>query len=208
MKLYHSNGACSLAPHIALEEAGLPYDLVRVDLRSHKLPDGTDYYSVNPKGYVPLLELDNGDRLSEVAVILQYIADREPGTLAPANGTMERYHLMEWLNFIATEIHKQYGPLWHAETPEATKATQRAALAKRFDLIVKTLEKQPYLTGESFGIADAYLFTVVNWSALLKFDLSPWPALQQFQARVAARPKVREVLKAEHLVRDPAPAGV
>jgi glutathione S-transferase len=205
MKLYYSKGACSLAPHIALEEAGLPYDLVRVDLRDHKLADGTDYYTVNPKGYVPLLELDNGDRLSEVAVILQYIADRKPGTLAPANGTIERYHLMEWLNYIATEIHKQYGPLWHSETPEATKETQRSKLANAFDFVVKTLAKQPYLTGESFGIADAYLFTVVNWSASLQIDLSPWPALQQFQARVAARPKVHQTLKDEHLVRDPAP---
>ena len=150
MKLYYSPAACSLAPHIALEEAGLAYDLVKVDLRTHKLADGTDYYTINPKGYVPLLELDNGEHLSEVAVILQYIADRKPGTLAPAYGTMERYRVNEWLNFIATELHKQFGPLWHADTPEATKATQRAKLAKRFDLVARTLGKQPYLTGESF----------------------------------------------------------
>ena len=153
MKLYYSPAACSLAPHIALEESGLQHELVKVDLRTHKLADGTDYYALNPKGYVPLLELDNGERLTEAAVILQYIADRKPGTLAPAYGTMERYHLNEWLHFIATEIHKQFGPLWHAETPEATQATLRANLAKRFDLIAKTLAKQPYLTGSAFTIA-------------------------------------------------------
>jgi glutathione S-transferase len=207
MKLYYSPAACSLAPHIALEEAGIPYDLAKVDLRTHKLADGTDYYAINPKGYVPLLELDTGERLSEVAVILQYIADRKPGALAPAYGTMERYRVMEWLNFIATEIHKQYGPLWYPDTPDATKEAQRAKLASRFDLIVTTLAKQPYLVGESFTVADAYLFTIVNWSGMLKVDLSRWPALQQFQSRIAARPKVHQALKAEHLVKDPAPAN-
>jgi len=206
MKLYYAPAACSLAPHIALEEAGLPFETVKVDLRTHKLADGSDYYTINPKGYVPLLELPNGERLSEVAVILQYIADRKPGALAPAYGTMERYRVNEWLNFIATEIHRQFGPLWHAETPDATKAAQRALLAKRFDLVAKTLARQPYLTGESFTIADAYLFTVVSWSGILQVDLAPWPALQKFQARVAARPKVHSAMKAEHLVRDPAPA--
>ena len=207
MKLYFSPGACSLAPHIALEEAGIPFEAVKVDLRTHKLADGTDYYTINPKGYVPLLELDNGERLSEVAVILQYIADRKPGTLAPTFGTFERYRVMEWLNFIATEVHKQYGPLFYPDTPDATKDKQRATLAKRFDLLVTTLAKQPYLTGESFTVADAYLFTVVNWSGMLKFDLSRWPALQQFQKRVAERPKVHAALKAEGLVKDPAPAA-
>ena len=207
MKLYYSPGACSLAPHIALAEAGIAFELIKVDLRTHKLADGTDYYTINPKGYVPLLELDNGERLSEVAVILQYIADRKPGTLAPAYGTFERYRVMEWLNFIATEVHKQYGPLWYPDTPEATKEKQRATLAKRFDFIVTALAKQPYLTGESFTIADAYLFTVVNWSGMLKFDLSRWPALQQFQKRVAERPQVHAALKAEGLVKEPAPAA-
>jgi len=206
MKLYYSPAACSLAPHIALEESGLSHELVRVDLRTHKIAGGTDYYTINPKGYVPVLELDSGERLTETAVILQYIADRKPGVLAPAYGTIERYRLNEWMNFIATEIHKQFGPLWHAETPEATKATQRALLGKRFDLIEKTLAKQPYLTGSAFTIADAYLFTVVNWSGTLGVDLTPWPVLREFQARVAARPKVYAALKAEHLVKDPAAA--
>src|SRR5882672_5337394 len=121
MKLYYAPGACSLAPHIALQESGLPYDAQRVDLREHKLADGTDYYTINPKGYVPLLELDSGERLSEDAVILQYIADRNPGTLAPAFGSMERYRMMEWLNFIATEVHKALNPLWKPTTPDAYK---------------------------------------------------------------------------------------
>ena len=140
-------GACSLAPHIALSEAGVPYTTEQVDLRKHALADGTDYYAINPKGYVPLLELDDGTRISEVAVILQYIADRKPGTLAPAFGTIERYRVMEWLNFIATELHKQFGPLWYPTTPDATRDAQKAKLATRFDLLAQTLAAQPYLTG-------------------------------------------------------------
>jgi glutathione S-transferase len=202
MKLYYSRGACSLAPHIALSESGLPFSTERVDLMKHQLANGTDYYAINPKGYVPLLELDDGSRLSEVAVILQYIADRKPGTLAPAFGSMERYRVMEWLNFIATELHKQYGPLWYPTTPEATKEAQRATLATRFAYLAKTLGTQPYLTGASFGIADAYLFTVLNWSPMLKIDLAPWPALLEFQARVAARPAVHAALVAEGIVKE------
>src|SRR6185295_17655235 len=159
MRLYYSPGACSLAPHIALSESGLSYDAIKVDLRKHTLADGSDYYAINPKGYVPLLELEDGTRLSEAAVILQYIADRKPGTLAPAFGTPERYKLMEWLNFIATEVHKQFGPLWYPDTPDATKDRQRATLAKRFGHISETLAKQPYLMGENFSVADAYLHT-------------------------------------------------
>jgi glutathione S-transferase len=207
MKLYYSPGACSLAPHIALSEAGLSYDAIKVDLRKHQLDDGSDYFAINPKGYVPLLETDDGARLSEVAVLLQYIADRKPGTLAPAFGTLERYRVMEWLNFIATEIHKQFGPLWDPNTPDATAEQQRAKLAKRFDYVARTLAAHPYLTGDAFTIADAYLFTVVNWSGMLKVDLSPWPALQQFQVRVAARPKVHAALVAEGLVKKEAVAA-
>ena len=207
MKLYYSPGACSLAPHIALQEIGVPFTTAKVDLRTHKLADGTDYYTISPKGYVPMLELPGGERLTEAAVILQYIADRKPGELAPAFGTLERYRLMEWLNFIATEVHKQFGPLWYPTTPEATKEEQRKKLAKRFDEISTALANKPYLTGEKFTIADAYLFTVVNWAGTLKVDLAPWPALQQFQARVAARPKVREVMKDEGLVKDPTPSA-
>jgi glutathione S-transferase len=201
MKLYYSPGACSLAPHIALSEAGLPYQTAKVDLRKHLLEDGSDYYTINPKGYVPLLELDDGALISEVAVILQYIADRKPGTLAPAYGGIERYRVMEWLNFIATELHKQFAPLWYPTTPDATKEAQKAKLATRFDLVAKALAAQPYLTGSAFTIADAYLFTILNWAPMLKVDLAPWPALLQFQARVAARPAVHAALVAEGLVK-------
>ena len=201
MKLYYSPGACSLAPHIALSEAGLPYTTKRVDLKTHTLVDGTDYYTINPKGYVPLLEFDDGARLSEIAAIVQYIADRKPGTLAPAYGTMERYRLMEWLNFIATELHEQFSPLWYPTTPEATKDAQIAKLKTRFELISKTLAAQPYLMGNDFTVADAYLFTILNWAPMLKVDLAPWPALVAYQARVAARPAVHAALVAEGLVK-------
>ena len=201
MKLYYAPGACSLAAHIALQESGLPFSLERVDLRTHRTADGRDYYSVNPKGYVPALELDDGARLTEAAVILQYIADRNPGTLAPAFGSIERYRLMEWLNFIATELHKGLGPLWKPTTPDAYKATVLQAVGNRFDYVAKALAKGPYLTGASFTIADAYLFTIVNWHHFLKFDIDRWPALVQFQARVTARPNVRKALEAEHLLK-------
>ena len=204
MKLYYAPGACSLAPHIALSEAGQTYATERVDLRAHTYADGTDYYGVNPKGYVPVLELDNGERLTEVAVILQYIADRKPGTLAPAFGSLERYRLMEWLNFIATEIHKGLSPLWKPTTPEDYKPVLLEAVGRRFDFVAQALGDKPYLTGERFTVADAYLFTIANWHHFLKFDLARWPALERFQARVAARPAVHAVLVAEHLVK-PAP---
>jgi glutathione S-transferase len=204
MKLYFSPGACSFAPHIALREAGLPYEPVKVDLGKHTLADGTDYYKINPKGYVPMLELDDGTRLTEVAMILQYIADRKPGTLAPAFGSMERYRLIEWLNFIATEIHKQFNPLWHPETPDATKEKQRATLAKRFAIIEATLAKQPYLMGQSFTVADAYLHAILNWSGHLKVDVPP--ALQEFQQRVAVRPAVQAAQQAEHTAKATATA--
>src|SRR5689334_24609312 len=164
MKLYYSPGACSYAPHIALYEAGLPFEAVKVDLRTHTLADGTDYHAINPKGYVPVLELDDGTRLTEAAVILQYIADRNPGTLAPAFGSIERYRLMEWLNFIATELHKGFGPLWKPNTPAEYKTIVVEALGKRFDIVAPVLAAQPYLTGERFTIADAYLFTILNWA--------------------------------------------
>jgi glutathione S-transferase len=201
MKLYFAPGACSMAPHIALQESGMPYDAVRVDLREHKLADGTDYYTINPKGYVPLLELDDGERLTEVAVILQHIADLRPGTLAPEFGSMERWRLMEWLNFIATEVHKPLSALWKPTTPDAYKATVLETVGKRLDFVVERLGSKPYLSGERFTVADAYLFTIVNWHRFLKFGIDRWPALQQYQERVAARPRVQEVLKAEHLVK-------
>jgi glutathione S-transferase len=200
MKLYYSPGACSLAPHIALAESGLAYTTEKVDLGQHVLADGRDYYAINPKGYVPLLELADDARLSEAAVILQYIADRVPGTLAPAHGTFEHYRVAEWLNFVATELHQKYGPFWYPTTPEATKEANRAKLAKRFDVLSTTLAAHPYLTGDQFTVADAYLFTILNWSPMVKIDLAPWPALQAFQARVAARPGVQRALREEGLI--------
>ncbi len=199
MKLSYATGACSLAAHITLREAGSKFELVRVDLGKHIVGHDTDYYGINPKGYVPLLELDDGERLSEVAVILQYIADRKPGTLAPTFGTMARYRVMEWLNFIATEIHKGLGPLWHPNLPDESRVQVLATVGKRLDLVALPLARHPYLGGESFGIADAYLYTMLNWHRFLKFELDRWPVLIEFQARVAARPAVAEALKVEHL---------
>ena len=201
MKLYYTPGACSQAPHIAIHELGLPYEAVKVDLATHKLDDGTDYRTINPKGYVPTLELDDGTRITEANVILQYLAEQKPGRLAPTFGTRERWRLMEWLAFIATEVHKGFGPLWNPKTPAEVRERTVQALGNRFGYLAQTLDKQPFLMGNEFSIADAYLFVVLNWSGLHKVDLSPWPALQQFQARVAGRPAVQATLKAEGLAK-------
>ncbi len=199
MKLYYSPGACSLASHIALNEAGLPYEAVKVDLKNKHIPGGGDYLAINEKGSVPALGLDDGGVLTESAVILQYVADQNPGSgLAPAHGTFARYRFAEWLNYIATEIHKGFGPLWHPQTDEARAAT-RAALFKRFDYVEKRLASTPFLMGDAFTVADAYLFTILNWTNFLKMDLSPWPGLQQFMARVRARPAVAQTLHEEGL---------
>ena len=199
MKLYYSPGACSLAPHIALVEAGLPFTAVKVDLRTHKLADGADYYTINPKGYVPLLELPGGERLSEVAVILQFIADRKPGTLAPAFGTMERYRVMEWLNFVTSELHKGYSPLFNPKMPTEAKEIFVANLKNKYAFVDAKLEGKDYLMGKQFSIADAYLFTVTNWASRVGVDLSGFAHVQAFSARVAARPAVQAALKAEGL---------
>jgi glutathione S-transferase len=201
MKLYYTPGACSQGPHIALRELGLPFDAVQVDLAKHTLPDGSDFRAINPKGYVPLLELDDGTRLTEASVILQYVADLKPGTIAPVFGTPERWKLMEWLAFISTEVHKGFGPLWNPLTPADVRERTVQALGNRFTFIAKTLDAQPYLTGAEFSIADAYLFVILNWSGLHKVDLSPWPALTAFQKRVAARPAVQSTLKAEGFIK-------
>jgi glutathione S-transferase len=201
MKLYYTPGACSQAPHIVIHELGLPYEAVKVDLVKHTLPDGSDYRAINPKGYVPTLELDDGTRITEANVILQYLADQKPGRVAATFGSMERWKLMEWLAFIATEVHKGFGPLWNPKTPEDVRERTAQALGNRFGYLAKTLDKQPFVMGHEFSIADAYLFVILNWSGLHKVDLSPWPALQQFQARVAARPAVQAALKAEGLAK-------
>jgi glutathione S-transferase len=201
MKLYYSPGACSQAPHIALRELGLGFDAVAVDLAKHSLSDGSDFRKINPKGYVPVLELDDGNRLTEASVILQYLADRKPGDLAPAIGTLERYRLMEWLSFIATELHKGFGPLWNPQTPPDARQRAIAALGNRFGFAADALTRQPYLMGNAFSIADAYLFVILGWAGHHKVDLSPWPALVQFRARVAERPAVQAALKAEGLAK-------
>jgi glutathione S-transferase len=201
MKLYFSPGACSLSPHIVLREAGLPFTTEQVDIRSKRTASGADYARINPKGYVPALELDSGTVLTEGAAIVQYIADLAPEKqLAPAAGTLARYQAMEWLNFIATEIHKNFSPMFNPGASEDMKAAARAALTHRFDYVAAQLEGRDYLLGTSFSVADAYLFTVVNWSGHVEFDISAWPVLGEYQARVAARPAVQQALRAEGLI--------
>lgn len=202
MKLYFAPGACSLSPHIVLREAGLPFTPVKVDTKTHQIEGGDDFYAINAKGYVPVLELDDGTRLTEGPAVVQYIADQAPATkLAPANGTMERYKLQEWLNFITSELHKQFSPLFDSSTPDEVKTKQRDKIAKRYDWIVQQLGDKDYLTGPTFTVADAYLFTVMNWSKPTGIDMARWPALQSFMQRVSARPHVQEALKAEGLVK-------
>jgi glutathione S-transferase len=201
VKLYYSPGACSLSPHIVARAAGLPVTLVRVDTKGKKTVTGDDYWSINGKGYVPLLELEDGTRLTEGPAIVQYLADRAPQKkLAPANGTIARYKLQEWLNFITSELHKQFSPLFDPSMPDETKAKFRDKIAGRFDWIVTQLGDQPYLTGADFTVADAYLFTVVNWTKYTGIDLARWPSLQSYMARVAARPDVQSALKDEGLL--------
>ncbi len=199
MKLYYSPGACSLAPHILLREAGLACDLERVDLGTKKTAAGEDFLRINPKGYVPALVLDDGNVLTEVAVISQYLADQAPAAhLLPASG-MARYRALEWLNFIATEIHKGVGPLWNPAMPEEAKALARARLGERLAIVNAALQRAPYLPGPAYSAPDAYLYVVLNWCGLLKIDLAPWPALADHHARVGARPAVQAALRAEGL---------
>ena len=200
MKLYFSPGACSLSPHIVLREAGLAFEPVQADIKKHQLKDGSDYYGVNPLGYVPMLELDDSTRLREGPAILQYIADQVPTkNLAPANGTLPRYRLQEWLTFIGTEIHKGFSPLFNPGMPEEGKKINRDKLATRFQWLDGQLADKPYLMGDHFSVADAYLFTVTRWAKPMNIDLAPYANLLAFQERVAARPAVQEALKAEGL---------
>ncbi len=199
MKLYYSPGACSLASHIILREAGYLFDLEKVDLASKKTATGHDFAALNPKGYVPLLQLDDGQVLTENIAIHEYLADHKPESgLAPIAGTLERYRLIEWLAFISTEIHKQFGPLFKPDTPDATRQAQKDQLARRFDYVVSRLENHQYLTGD-FSVADAYLFTVLRWAVKMQFDMKRWPVLETYMTRVAARPQVRAALEAEGL---------
>ncbi len=202
MKLYYSPGACSLSPHIVLREAGLAFEPVLASTKSHKLQDGTDYYAVNPLGYVPLLELDDGTRLREGPAIVQYIADQVPTkNLAPANGTLPRYRLQEWLTFIGTEIHKGFSPLFNPAMPEEAKKIARDKLLSRLHWVDSQLAGKDYLLGDHFSVADAYLFTVTNWAKPLGIDLAPYANLVAFRERMAARPAVQEAMKAEGLLK-------
>jgi glutathione S-transferase len=202
MKLYFSPGACSLAPHIVLTESGLPFTLVKADLKAHKLEDGSDYYPINSKGQVPLLEFDNGERLSEGPAITQYIADQVPAkNLAPANGSMARYRVQEWLNFVTSELHKGIGGLFNPAMPDDGKAVIRAKAASKLKWVDEQLEGRQYLMGDAFTIADAYLFTVTNWTGHTGIDISGMKNLSAFQARMAARPAVQAALKAEGLLK-------
>ena len=202
MKLYYSPGTCSLSPHIALIEAGLPFQAVMASTKTHKLADGTDYYGINPKGYVPLLELDDGQRLTEGAVIVQYIADLVPASrLAPPAGTMERYRLMEWLNFITSELHKGFSPLFTPGMPDEAKALARTKLGERLSWVDQQLAGRDWLMGDTFTVADAYLYTVASWGKFAGVDIAPLATLSAYMARVAARPAVQAAMKGEGLIK-------
>jgi len=203
MKLYYSPGACSLAPHIVAREASIAIDLQKVDLKTKTLADGgASYTAINGKGYVPALGLDDGALLTEGPAIVQYMADQKPESgLAPKTGTMDRLRLQEWLNFISTELHKAMGTFFNPKATTEWKAAVTERLGVRMDYLAKELAGKQYLMGEKFSVADAYLFTILNWAPMVKFDMSRWPAVTEYYKRVGARPKVQEALKAEGLVK-------
>lgn len=202
MKLYYLTGACSLASNIALREAGLKFELVKVDRKTKKAADGLDFTEVNPKGYVPALTLDNGEVLTENVVVLQYIADRNPAAkLAPAAGTLERYRLMEWLSFINSEIHKSFSPLFRQDAPEGAKEYARKNITARLEYLQRALGSRNFVMGEQFTVADAYLFTVLGWGGHVGIDLGQWPQLKRFHERIGARPNVLAALQSEGLAK-------
>jgi glutathione S-transferase len=202
MKLYYSAGACSLTPHIALKEAGLAFEAISAPTKTHQLPDGSDYYKINPLGYVPLLVLDDGSQLRECAVIIQYIADQAPDKhLAPANGTYARYKLQEWLAFISTELHKNFSPLFTPGMPEEAKTIFKARLMDRLKWVDSALANTNYLMGDTFTVGDAYLFNVSNWTKFVGVDISALGNLAAFRARVSARPAVQDAMRAEGLIK-------
>ncbi|MBF6631637.1 MAG: glutathione transferase GstA [Comamonas sp.] len=203
MKLYFSPGACSLSPHIVALEAGLPCETIKASTKTHQLDDGTDFYRINPLGYVPFLVLDDGQTLREGPVIVQYLADQAPEKkLLPAVGSMERYRVLEWLNFIGTELHKSFGPLFKPDTPQDYKPITIKALRGRYEWVEQQLAGKDYLMGSQFTVADAYLFTVSNWAKHVGLDLSDLPQLQAYLARVGSRPAVQAALRAEGLLKD------
>jgi glutathione S-transferase len=198
MKLFYSPGACSLSPNIVAHEAGVPIELVKVDLGKKKIAVDGDFLALNPKGYVPALQLEDGSLLTEGPAIVQYLADRKPESrLVPAAGTAERYRMQEMLGYINSEIHKTYSPLFSADTPAATAEERKAYLKKRYKLLDERLAGRPYLFGDQFTAADAYLFTVTNLAGYAKVDLSEFANLAAFQKRVSARPAVQEAMRAE-----------
>lgn len=202
MKLYYSPGACSLSPHIVLNEAGLPFEKIKADTKTKVLPDGSDYRSVNPLGYVPLLELDDGTRITEGPAIVQYIADQVPAKkLAPPNGTMERVKLQTWLNFVTSELHKGFSPLFNPSMPDEAKKIFRERLGTRFAYLDKHLASNDYLMGKDFSVADAYAFVVSNWAGRVDVDLSLHANVLEWRKRVGARPAVQAAMKAEGLIK-------
>ncbi|MEO5830461.1 MAG: glutathione transferase GstA [Rhodanobacter sp.] len=202
MKLYYMPGACSLSPHIVALEVGLPVQLIRVDGKTKRTENGDDFLQINPKGYVPTLQLDDGEVLTEGQAIVQYLADRNPeSALAPANGTLPRYHLQELLSYISSELHKTYSPLFNPATPAEVRQERKDYLRKRYATLDAVLVKQNWLLGEHFTAADAYLFTITNWAKHVDLDLSEFKGVTAFQQRVAARPKVQAALAAEGLLK-------
>jgi glutathione S-transferase len=202
MKLYYFTGACSLSPHIVLLEAGLPFTLEKIDFATKKTSTGIDYFTINSKGAVPALQLDDGRVLTEGPAIVQYLADLKPESgLAPRAGTFERYQLMEILNYITSEVHKGFSPLFNPKISADWKASALANLEKKFDWLTGFLTGKTFLMGNTFTVADAYLFTVMNWTGHLKIDLGPWPVLTGYQSRIVQRPKVQQALKEEGLLK-------
>lgn len=197
MKLYFAPGACSLSPHIVAQELGLPLELVKVDTKTKRTASGEDFLAINPKGYVPVLALDNGEVLTEGPAIVQYLADRKPGTLLPPPDAFARYRVQEMLGYVNSEIHKAYSPLFNPAVPDATRADRIAHLRKHYGLLDQQLAKQPYLTGGQLTVADVYLFVVTSWAKYVKLDLSEFAHVAAFQARIAERPAVRAALAAE-----------
>ncbi len=202
LKLYYSAGTCSLSPHIVLRETGTPFKLVKADIRAKTVEDGSDFFAVNPNGYVPALQLEDGTVLTEGPAIVQYIADKAKAeALAPANGSLDRYKLQQWLNFVSTEMHKGFSPLFNPALAEDAKQVFRDRLHARLKTLEAHLTTHDYLTGRSFSIADAYLFTVLNWAQPMKIDLAGYPHIESYRARILARPAVQEAMKAEGLIK-------
>ncbi len=200
MKLYYTPGACSMAAHIVAEEEGLVLEYVRVDLATHRTEADLDYRSVNPKGYVPALALDEGGILTENVAILLYLAHKKPRSgIAPPMGDPAWFHVVEWLTYVATEMHQGFGPLWQRNLPEASRKVLVEKLSRKLDFLELHLRENPYLLPGGYSIADAYLFVVLNWAEMVRFDLNPWPQIRSYRAIVGDRPAVRQVLKAEGL---------